>query len=89
MPAEYEDGFSVPKPSFPSGIHPPGRQVSICMQNATNQLDEPRLSMLFVHFAHFLDHDMSNIAAYKGYYYNSFNFLLGTCLTLDNVTYRC
>jgi hypothetical protein len=36
------------------------------MQNATNQLDEPRLSMLFVHFAHFLDHDMSNIAAYKG-----------------------
>lgn len=66
LPAEYEDGYSVPKPSFPSGIHPPGRQVSICMQNATNQLDEPRLSMLFVHFAHFLDHDMSNIAAYKG-----------------------
>jgi hypothetical protein len=67
LPAEYEDGFSVPKPSFPTGIHPPGRQVSICMQNATNQLDEPRLSMLFVHFAHFLDHDMSNIAAYKGF----------------------
>ncbi|XP_057373480.1 peroxidasin homolog [Daphnia carinata] len=66
LPAEYEDGFSKPKPSFPTGIHPPGRQVSICMQNATNQYDEPRLSMLFVHFAHFLDHDFSNIAAYKG-----------------------
>lgn len=66
LPAEYEDGFSLPHPSFPAGIHPPGRQVSICMQNATNQYDEPRLSMLFVHFAHFLDHDLSSIAAYKG-----------------------
>lgn len=66
LPAEYEDGFSVPKPSFPTGIHPPGRQVSICMQNATNQYDEPKLSMLFVHFAHFIDHDLSSIAAYKG-----------------------
>ena len=66
MPAEYEDGLSMPKPSFPTGIHPPGRQVSICMQNATNQWDETRLSMLFVHFAHFLDHDLSSIAAYKG-----------------------
>ena len=66
LPAEYEDGFSQPHPSFPAGIHPPGRQVSICMQNATNQYDEPKLSMLFVHFAHFIEHDTSSIAAYKG-----------------------
>lgn len=66
LPAEYEDGISQPHPAFPTGILPPGRQVSICMQNATNQWDETRLSMLFVHFAHFLDHDMNFIAPSKG-----------------------
>ena len=77
LPAEYEDGLSQPRPAFPVGIIPPPRQVSICMQNATNQWDEPRLSMLFVHFAHFLDHDINFIAPYKGKY---FWVLLGTLL---------
>ena len=65
LPAEYEDELSQPKPAFPKGIIPPGRQVSICMQNQTNQWDEPRLSMLFVHFAMFLDHDLSFIPTVK------------------------
>ena len=69
LPAEYEDGLSLPKPAFPKGIIPPARQVSICMQNATNKWDDTRLSMLFVNFAHFLDHDLSFIPTTKG---NSF-----------------
>ena len=89
MPAEYEDGFSVPKPSFPTGIHPPGRQVSICMQNATNQLDEPRLSMLFVHFAHFLDHDLSSIAAYKGSFQTALQLLTAVFQLQVNSFLRC
>lgn len=66
LPAEYEDGLSMPKPAFPKGIIPPARQVSICMQNATNKWDDTRLSMLFVNFAHFLDHDLSFIPTTKG-----------------------
>lgn len=66
IPADYKDNISQPHPAFPVGIIPPPRQVSICMQNATNQYDDTKLSMLFVHFAHFLDHDMSFIAPIKG-----------------------
>ena len=65
--AEYNDSFSTPRTdSVVGGPLPPSRQISICMQNATNKLDEPRLNMLFVMFAHFLDTDISSIAATKG-----------------------
>lgn len=66
LPADYVDGLSEPKASFPKGVYPPPRQVSICMQNATNKYSEFRLNLLFAHFAHFVDHDMVSIAAYKG-----------------------
>lgn len=66
LPADYVDGLSEPIASFPKGVYPPPRQVSICMQNATNKYSEFRLNLLFAHFAHFVDHDMVSIAAYKG-----------------------
>lgn len=69
LSAEYDDGFSTPRNTsvhHTGGELPPGRQVSICMQNATDQWTEPKLSLLFVEFAQFLDQDLSSIAASKG-----------------------
>ena len=69
LPSEYDDGFSTPRNRsvhHTAGELPPGRQVSQCMQNSTNQWTEPRLSQLFVEFAQFLDQDMASTAASRG-----------------------
>lgn len=69
LPSEYDDGFSTPRNAsvhHTAGELPPGRQVSQCMQNATDQWTEPRLSMLFLEFGQFLGQDMTATAASRG-----------------------
>jgi len=64
---EYNDSLSAPRTD--SVLHkelPPSRQISLCLQNKTENLEENGLNMLFVMFGQFLEHDIISIAATKG-----------------------
>ena len=71
---EYNDSLSAPRTD--SVLHkelPPSRQISLCLQNKTENLEENGLNMLFVMFGQFLEHDIISIAATKGIH--SLNFV--------------
>lgn len=74
LPPAYEDGFASPRNL---SVHetgswlPPGRQVSLCFMNKTEQYMEPRLSSMFLNFAQFIGHDISSTVASRGKFFAS------------------
>ena len=62
LPADYQDGFSLPRGGLASSSLPSPRQVSLTVhQNVkkTKVKDQKRISQMVMQFGQFLDHDIS------------------------------
>ena len=67
-PPAYDDEFSGPRTTslVDKQKLPSARSVSLAFQNATTMVYETRLSMLFLTWGQFVDHDMTTTAPNKG-----------------------
>lgn len=73
LPPVYDDRFRSPRTKSVSGDNqslPPAREVSRRFtDDAPPVVTETKLSMLFLTWGQFLDHDMTNTASTKGIYF--------------------
>ena len=66
LPPSYDDQFSSPRIRNVDGEPlPPARSISLSFQNVTTMAYENRLSMLFLSWGQFLDHDLTATATNK------------------------